>query len=123
MSQASAVETAQVAPDWKKVGEAILTCIRERDFERLAESFHPHVACRLLIPSSLATPYDAATLVNYFRKWFGDADIFNIEDFQIAQVGDRLHVGYRFRVREDGLWYTVEQQTFSRLESGKIVRF
>jgi hypothetical protein len=58
-----------------------------------------------------------------YRRWFGDTDHFNIESSQITRVGDRLHIGYRIRLREGGLWYVVEQQTYSRLEDGSITRF
>ena len=61
--------------------------------------------------------------MGYLRKWFGEADHVNIEESWITQVVDRLHVGYRFRLREDGRWYTVEQQTYSQLEGGRITRF
>ena len=123
MTQITAAETGLVAVDWKQVGEQIVVCIGERDFDRLADRFDPQVSCRLLIPTGLVTPVDVSTLMSSFRKWFGDADHFNVESSQITQVGDRLHVGYRIRVREDGLWYTVEQQTYSHLEGDRINRF
>ena len=123
MTQEAALEIKPETGDWKRIGEHIVACVREQDFERLGEPFHPNVIGRLLIPSGLVTPVGTDTLINYFRKWFGDADQINLEDSQVTQVVDRLHVGYRFRVHEDGHWYVVEQQMNGLLEDGKIVRF
>ncbi len=123
MTQIAAGETEPLIDDWKQIGEQIVMCIRERDFERLACSFHPNVTSRLLIPSGLVTPIDISTLMSRFQQWFGDADLFDMEDTQITRISDRLHVGYRLRLREEGLWYSVEQQTYSHLEGGIITRF
>jgi hypothetical protein len=123
VTQITAAETEPVVTDWKQIGEQIVMCLRERDFDRLADHFHPHVACRLLIPSGLLTPLNATTLMRSVRQWFGEADHFDMESSHITQVGDRLHVGYRIRLREGGLWYMVEQETYSQLEGGSITRF
>ncbi len=121
--QATTVGTAQVDRDWKQWGEEIVQCLDTRDFEKLADRFHPQVRCRLLIPGGLMTPLGARGLIRYFEQWFGEADHFNVEDSQMTRVGDRLHVGYRLRLREGGVWYLVEQQTYSLLEEGSIVQF
>ena len=123
MTRIIAVETGPVAADWKQIGGQLVMCLRERDFDRLADRFHPQVTCRLLIPSGLVTPLSVSTLMRSFRQWFAEAAHFNIEGSQITQVGDRLHVGYRIRLREGGLWYLVEQQTYSQLEGGSITHF
>lgn len=123
MTQITAVEPESVAAYWKQIGEQFMLCLRERDFDRLVGPFHPQVTCRLLIPSGLLTPVSAPTLMRYFRQWFGEADHFNIEGSHITRVGDRLHIGYHIRLREGGLWYLVEQQTYSQLDGDKITRF
>jgi hypothetical protein len=123
MAQATAVDTEPVTADWKKMGEQIVECLGARDFERLADSFHPQVRCRLLIPAGLLTPLGASNLAGKYRQWFGEADRFNIERSRISRVGDCLCVGYSIRLREEGTWYLVEQQTFSQVEDGRIARF
>jgi hypothetical protein len=123
MAEVTAAETEPVAADWKQIGEQIMMCVSARDFDRLADRFHPQVICRVLIPAGLVTPLDVPSLMSKFGQWFGEADDFNIESSQITQVGDRLHVGYRIRLRDGGLWYLVEQQTYSQLEGDSITRF
>jgi hypothetical protein len=123
MAQVTAAETEPVVADWKQIGEQIVKCLGARDFEGLADHFHPQVICRVLIPAGLVTPLDVPSLMSKFRQWFGEADQFNIEGSEITQVGDLLHIGYRIRLREGDLWYLVEQQTYSQLEGGSITRF
>jgi len=117
------VTDADVA--WKIAGERIVARLGERDFQGLAQGFHPQVRSRLLIPDGLMTPTGPGGLAEEFRRWFGDADRFDIERSQITQVGDCLHVSYAIRLREEGQWYVVEQQTFSQLhpQDGTITRF
>lgn len=123
MAQSATAAMASVDTDWEQVGNQIASCVRERDFDRLARYFHPQVACRLLIPPGLLTPHDVSTLISKYRQWFGVADHFNMETSQVTRVGEHLHVGYRIRLREEGLWYVVEQQTYSQLEGGTISHF
>jgi hypothetical protein len=116
-------QTADTA--WKAAGERIVARLSERDFQGLAESFHPQVRCRLLIPDGLRTTLGPEGLAEELRQWFGDADRFDIEGSEITQVGDCLHVSYDIRLREGGRWYILEQQTFSHLhpQDGTITRF
>ncbi len=106
-----------------QMGEGIARCLEERDFDGLARFFHPQVACRLLIPAGLLTPTGTPALIGRLRQWFGDADHLIMESRQITRVGASLHLGYRIRLREDGLPYTVEQQTYSKLEGDRITQF
>jgi hypothetical protein len=126
MRPKAAIETETVViGDWQHVGEQIVACVGVRDFEGLAEYFRPQVICRLLIPSGLVTSFHVSTLVGYFRQWFGNADHFVIQGSQITQVGNRLHIVYRIRLRQGGLWYLIEQQAYGHLdtEDGRIARF
>ncbi len=107
----------------RQIGEGIAKCLEERDFDGLAPFFHPQVACRLLIPVGLLTPVGTPALIGRLRQWFGDADHLTMESRQITQVGDSLHLGYRIRLREEGLPYVVEQQTYSKLEGDRITQF
>lgn len=123
MQQAALPDTRQPGTDWEQVGERFLKCIEARDFEGLGTGFHPQVRCRLLVPSGLLTPPGVSELTGKFSQWFGSADGFHLESSRVARVGDCLHICYRLRVREEGVWYLVEQQTYSHLEAGSITRF
>jgi hypothetical protein len=123
MAEMTYVETGLAATDWKQLGEAMVMCLRTRDFEQLAEHFRPQVTCRLLVPSGLSMPLSVSALMGTFHRWFGEADDFTMEDSQIDQVGDCLCVGYRIRLCKGGIWYVVGQQTYSQLDDGTITRF
>lgn len=123
MTQVTAVEMEPGVAGWEQLGASIVACVGARDFGRFENYFHPRVASRLLTPSALTTPLDLPTLISKFDDWFNLADHFDLESSQITRVGDCLHIGYRIRLREEGIWYVVEQQTYSLLEGGRIVHF
>jgi hypothetical protein len=102
------------------IARSFLEGLADRDFERLSKCFHPHARARLLIPPGLMTPTNAVGIAGKFRQWFGDADVFELEESDITQMSDRLHISYRIRLREDGEWYLCEQQTYCIVEEGVI---
>ncbi len=122
-AQATTTEAGRHAGDWARLGERIVECIRQRDFERLEECFHPQVQARLLIPPGLLKPLGAGELAGNIREWFAEADRFEMEQWRVSPVGDRLHIGYHIRLREAGCWYVVEQQAYAQIEEGAITRF
>jgi len=118
-----AAEALRLEPDTQTMAARLARQIETRNFDGLADYFHPQVSCRLLIPSGLLTPVGAPALISKLRQWFGDADQFSMESHQISYVGDHLHIGYRIRLREGGVRHVVEQQTYSRVEGGLITHF
>lgn len=118
-----AAEALRLEPDTERMAARLARQIETRNFDGLADYFHPQVICRLLIPSGLLTPVGAPALISKLRQWFGDADQFSMESRQISVVGDHLHLVYRLSLREGGLRYVVEQQSYSRLEGGRITHF
>jgi hypothetical protein len=38
----------------------------------------------------------------------------------VRRSPDRLHLAWRFRLREDGDWFVVEQQAYCDLDGGRI---
>lgn len=107
----------------RQTGEAFAQALGARDFEALAKWFHTDVRGRLLTPSALAMPLGRAALVNKFRGWFGEVERLELVSASCDQLGARVAIGYRLRVRESGHWYVVAQQTYSRLEQGLIAHF
>ena len=66
------------------------------------------------------TPANAAGIAEEFRQWFGNADVFELEESDIAQMSDRLHISFRIRLRLNGEWYLCEQQIYCVVEEGVI---
>jgi hypothetical protein len=53
-----------------------------------------------------------------FRSWFGERNEFELVDATVGEVGGRLHLSWRFRLRPapfgigDG-WHVIEQQAYA----------
>ena len=66
-------------------------------------------------PTDLKGPEAVA---DAFRSWFGKADDFELVDATVGEVGGRLHLSWRLRVRPapfgigDG-WHVIEQQAYA----------
>ena len=104
------------------VSASFLDALGRRDFEQLSGYFKPTPRARLLTPSALAMPSSAAGVGAKFRQWFGEADVFEVEQAEASAVGGCVSLRYRLHLREHGEWYTCEQQVYCRLQDGLIER-
>jgi hypothetical protein len=102
------------------LGEAFLEALGQRDFNSLYNLFQPNVRSRLMLPSGVMTPADAAGLAARFRDWFGAADPFEITGSEVSLIGDSLAVHYSLRLLEEGEWWVVQQKTYSKVVDGRI---
>jgi hypothetical protein len=60
-----------------------------------------------------------------FSSWFGDARDFDLVDAAVGEVGGRLHLSWRVRVRPAPFgigqgWHVIEQQTYA--DAGDRIR-
>ena len=112
---ASEVNTG-TATRWS-VGGLLLEALAARDFARMTDCFEPAATMRALLPSGPAELHGATQIVDSFRNWFGDADEFEVLDGTVGDVGSRLHVAWRLRLRPtpwgDNEWHIIEQQTYA----------
>ena len=107
----------------ENIGERYVQLLAERNYDKMRELFHKDVTARVLIPAGLFTIYTSENLINKIRSWFADSDVFRLEDSGISDLGGKLGVRYKFRGRENGEDYIVEQQIFSNVVDGKISSF
>ena len=97
-----------------------MEAVAARDEPAVAACFRPGAAFRALIPPGLRErtgANDAAALV---VGWFADSTELELVESRTEEVGDRLHVAYRFEGVEDGEPYVVEQHLFCTLAGGVI---
>jgi hypothetical protein len=112
------------------VSASFLDALARQDFERLGACFHPAPRARLLTPSALAMPRDAAGVGDRFRQWFGEADVFDVEQADVCLIGGEnggtsgpcISLRYRIQLREHGGWYACEQQAYCWAQDGLIER-
>jgi len=100
------------------VGGVFLEALANRNFEALATTLAPDVRFRAMLPPGPMNWEGAATVRDVFGSWFGQSDEFELIDATVGEVGGRLHLSWRLRVRPapfdigDG-WHVIEQQAYA----------
>jgi hypothetical protein len=87
-----------------------------QDFARLGGALTPDARLRALLPSGLRERAGAEVIARQFVRWFGDTQDFALVEATVGEVGDRLHLSWRLRLRAERLgtgWFTVEQQAYA----------
>jgi hypothetical protein len=91
------------------------------DFDRLTTILTADVHMRALIPPGPIELSGAAAAAAKFASWFGGSKSLELVRTGSDEVGDRLHVFYRLRVkRRDEPTSIVEQHLFCSLDGGRI---
>jgi hypothetical protein len=91
------------------------------DFHRLTTMLAADVHMRALIPPGPVELSGAAAAAAKFASWFGGSKRLELVRTGSDEVGDRLHVFYRLRVkRSDDPTSIVEQHLFCSLDEGRI---
>ena len=102
-------------------GATLVAALAERDFDRLAGALAPGVRMRALIPPGLVDVSGLEAAAAKFASWFGKTEELELVRSASDEVGDRLHVCYRLRLKEPGdPWKVVEQHLFCALDGGRI---
>ena len=100
------------------VGGTFLEGLGARDFDRLAVSLASDVRMRALLPPGPMEWAGSDDVAETFRSWFGDASDFELIDATVGEVGGRLHLSWRLRVRPAPFgmgegWHVIEQQAYA----------
>jgi hypothetical protein len=100
------------------VGGLLLEALAARDFTRMSDCFEAAATMRALLPPGLTECQGATQIAESLRSWFGDAEEFEVLDGTVGEVGGRLHVAWRIRLRPtpwgDDAWHLIEQQAYLR---------
>ena len=103
------------------MGAMLVAALTERDFARLARTLAPDVRMRALIPPGPVELSGAEPAAARFASWFGESSGLELVHSGSDEVGDRLHVFYRLRVKRPGdPWKVIEQHLFCTLDEGCI---
>lgn len=98
----------------RRTAAALVTGLLERDFDLLGRALTDEVQLRALLPRGPHTVTGRQEVADQFRTWFGHwTDLVPLES-GVAQVGPRLHVHWRARVREvDSADLLIEQHVLA----------
>jgi hypothetical protein len=111
----AAATPSQDVPPFSVAG-TVLEALARRDFGRLAAALRDDVHVRALLPGGFKEWHGRAGAEAAFTGWFDGFDDFELVDAVVGEVGTRLHLGWRLRVRAPrpaGRWLVVEQQVYA----------
>jgi hypothetical protein len=107
-------------------GESFVEGLVAQDFAELGGALAADACLRALLPAGLREWAGAEAIARVFARWFGDTEDFELIEATLGEVGGRLHLHWRLRLRAERLgagWFTVEQQAYADTdESGRIAR-
>jgi hypothetical protein len=116
---------ATAVPQFALAG-SFLEGLAAQDFARLCDALTADVRLRALLPWGLREWAGAEAIADAFACWFGDTEDFELVEATVGEVGGRLHLHWRLRLRAERLgagWFTVEQQTYAdTADGGRIAR-
>jgi hypothetical protein len=107
------------------VGGVFLEAFANRDYRQMAATLSPDVRFRAMLLSGPSAWVGPAAVSKVFNSWFGEANDFELIDAAVGEVGGRLHLSWRVRVRPapfgigDG-WHVIEQQAYA--DAGDTIR-
>ncbi|MDN5859368.1 MAG: hypothetical protein L0H84_12170, partial [Pseudonocardia sp.] len=98
------------------VAGTFLEGLAAQDFRRLGAALAADARLRALVPPGLKEWTGADEIAGQFAFWFGDTEQFDLVDASVGEVGGRIHLRWRLRLRAARLgdgWFTVEQQVYA----------
>jgi hypothetical protein len=117
--------TADAVPESAAAG-SFLNGLAAQDFARLGGALAADACLRALLPSGLREWAGADAIAHRLERWFGDTEDFDLVEAAVGEIGGRLHLHWRLRLRAERLgtgWFTIEQQAYADTDnSGRIAR-
>jgi len=111
---------ASVVPQFARAG-SLLEGLAALDFAQLGGALAAAARLRALLPPGLREWTGAQEIADQFALWFGDTQDFDLVEATVGEVGGRLHLHWRLRLRAERLgtgWFTVEQQAYADTDDG-----
>ncbi len=116
---------ASVVPQFARAG-SLLEGLAAQDFAQLGGALAAAARLRALLPPGLREWTGSQVIADQFALWFGDTQDFDLVEATVGEVGGRLHLHWRLRLRAERLgtgWFTVEQQAYADTDdSGRIAQ-
>jgi hypothetical protein len=111
---------ASLVPQFALAG-SLLEGLAAQDFAQLGGALAADARLRALLPPGLREWTGAQVIADQFASWFGDTQDFDLVEATVGEVGGRLHLHWRLRLRAERLgtgWFTVEQQAYADTDEG-----
>ena len=119
----SGTQDTETVARWS-VGGVFLEALATRNFAQMAATLAPAVRFRAMLPPGPMNWDGAETVSDVFGSWFGGAEDFELVDATVGEVGGRLHLSWRARVRPAPFdigsgWHVIEQQAYA--DAGEMI--
>jgi hypothetical protein len=98
------------------VAESFLAGLAAQDFARLGGALASGACLRALLPGGPREWTGAEAIAGVFSRWFGDTEDFDLVEATVGEIGGRLRLTWRLRLRAERLgpgWFTVEQLAYA----------
>jgi hypothetical protein len=102
------------------IGTRFVQAVAAQDEAAIADCFTRGVVFRALVPPGLRERTGADDAAALVAGWFADWTDLELVESRTDEVGDRVHIAYRFEGVEDGEPHVVEQQLYCVLTDGVI---
>ena len=104
---------------------SFLEGLAAQDFTRVGGALAAEARLRALLPLGPSEWTGAEVIAGQFAGWFGDTEDFELLEATVGEVGGRLHLAWRLRLRAQRLgagWFTVEQQAYADTDDDGRIR-
>jgi hypothetical protein len=116
---------ASVVPQFARAG-SLLEGLAAQDFGQFGAALAADARLRALLPPGLREWTGAQVIADRFEGWFGHTQDFDLVEATVGEVGGRLHLHWRLRLRAERLgtgWFTIEQQAYADTDNdGRIAQ-
>ena len=102
---------------WAVAGR-FLDALSHRDFPALQSCLHPDLRLRALVPPGPFELSSAVEAVAKFQTWFGEAEVFEVLEASLSQLGERFCLQWQARrgnLGDPASFQIVEQHVFARV--------
>jgi len=124
MTTAAREHDAGIAAERFARAGSFLESLAAQDFTRLGDALTADARLRALLPAGLREWSGAEAIAARFAGWFGDTEDLEVVKAAVGDVGGRLRLHWRLRLRAERLgagWFTIEQQAYADSgEGGRI---
>ncbi len=106
---------ASMVPQFARAG-SFLEGLAAQDFAQIGGALAASARLRALLPAGLREWTGAEVIARRFAGWFGDTEDYDLVEATVGEVGGRLHLHWRLRLRAARLgtgWFTVEQHAYA----------
>jgi hypothetical protein len=104
----------------RSIGTRFVEAVAAQDESAIAACLAPSVELRALISPGLRERTGAGDAAALVAGWFADSAELDLVESRAEEVGDRLHLAYRFEGVENGDPYIVEQHLYCTVAGGVI---